>query len=232
LPDAAEAAARLRRCLQTVFETYYSFDLELLKKQTIGQAIKELQKCNGICPFAIAYATQHGLGGHAIPLNRGALGALLVLGIISESESKAPRVPGLERAISKSKGVEFGSLLHQLGADFYASPFSARLRAVLLEIDPDSKQRLPKRAGKKAETVEAVEEVENGGCEAAPAETSVEAVPAPSDAPAPPLEPTISEPAKSGGKPKKKNASPPETDSADSGKNKPPTKRIAQRKPR
>ena len=33
-------------------------------------------------------------------------------------------MPGLERAIAKSKGVEFGSLLHQFGADFSANPYS------------------------------------------------------------------------------------------------------------
>src|SRR3990172_13275194 len=42
LPDAAAAAARLKRCLQALFETYYSFDIESLKKQNIGKAIKEL----------------------------------------------------------------------------------------------------------------------------------------------------------------------------------------------
>jgi endonuclease-3 len=150
LPDASAAASRLKRCLQAIFETYYSFDVEFLKKQNLGKAIKELQKCDGVRPFAIAYATQHGLGGHAIPTNEGALAALLVLGVINDAEAKKRRVPGMERAISKSKGVEFGSLLQQFAADFHASPFSPRLRAVFLEIDPDSKQRLPKRSGKKA----------------------------------------------------------------------------------
>lgn len=145
LPDAVAAASRLKRCLQAVFESHYSFDLEFLKKQNLGKAVKELENYNGATPFVIAYTTQHALGGHAVPVNQGALDALVVLGAISEADAKQQRVPGLERAIPKSKGVEFGSLLHQLGADYFASPFSTRVRSLLTEIEPSAKQRLPKR---------------------------------------------------------------------------------------
>ncbi len=55
----------------------------------------------------------------------------------------------MERAIPKSKGVEYASLLHQLGVDFGNSPFSPRVRAILLEIAPDAKERMPKRGAKK-----------------------------------------------------------------------------------
>jgi hypothetical protein len=54
-------------------------------------------------------------------------------------------VPGLERAIAKSKGVEFGSLFHEFGADFSANPYSAAIRDILLQIDPECASRLPKR---------------------------------------------------------------------------------------
>jgi endonuclease-3 len=73
-----------------------------------------------------------------------------VLAVVSDAEARTQRVPGIERAISKSKGIEFGSLIHQFGADFAASPFSPRVRAIFVEIDPEAKQRLPKRGGKKA----------------------------------------------------------------------------------
>ena len=69
-----------------------------------------------------------------------------VIGLISEADAKNHRVPGLERAISKSKGVEFASLLHQLGADFFASPWGAKVRSILVEIEPAAKDRLPKRS--------------------------------------------------------------------------------------
>ena len=55
----------------------------------------------------------------------------------------------MERAIPKTSGLEFASLLQQLGADYRATPHSPRVRAILREIDPDCKDRLPKRGSKK-----------------------------------------------------------------------------------
>ncbi len=143
LPQPSPAASKLKKTLQAVFETYYSFELEALKKENIGQAVKKLQKLDGVTPFAIAYMTQLGLGGHAIAVSQGALQALQIVGIISEAEVRQRRVPGMERAIPKSKGIEFSSLLHQLGADYAAARFSSRVRGILLEIDPAAKQRFP-----------------------------------------------------------------------------------------
>jgi endonuclease-3 len=149
LAEPSEAAARVKGILQSVFESDYSFDLEHLKKQNLGAAAKRLQKLQGATPFVVAYATQMSLGGHSIPVDKGTLGALYVLGVINESEAAAGNVPGMERAIPKSKGTEFGGLLHELGADFFANPFSTTLREQLLAIAPDAKDRFPKRAPKK-----------------------------------------------------------------------------------
>jgi len=150
LPEPAEAAARVKGVLQSVFESDYSFDLEQLKKQNIGAAVKRLQKLQGATPFNVAYATQHALGGHAIPVDKGTMGVLFVLGVVSEAEAKTGNVPGMERAIPKSKGQEFGALLHELGADFFSNPFSPSLRELLLSISSDAKERFPKRTPKKA----------------------------------------------------------------------------------
>jgi endonuclease III len=149
LAEPAAAAARVKGILQSVFESDYSFDLEHLKKQNIGAAVKRLQKLQGATPFVVAYATQTALGGHSIPVDKGTLGVLYVLGVISESEAEAGNVPGMERAIPKSKGQEFGGLLHELGADFFANPFSPAFREQLLAIAPDAKERFPKRTPKK-----------------------------------------------------------------------------------
>ena len=149
LSDPNDSAARLKRTLHSVFETYYSFDLEFLRKQNLGKSVKDLQALNGTTEFTIAYLTQNALGGHSIPVNRGVLGLFVVLDVISQSEASKWRVPGLERAVSKSQGVEFASLLHQFGVDFANTPFSPRVRSLLLDIDPDAKERLPKRTAKK-----------------------------------------------------------------------------------
>lgn len=149
LPDAIAAATNLKSVLQNTFESEYEFTLESIKKKNLGDAVKRLQKIVAGSPFAVAYATQVALGGHSIPIDRGALGSLYALGVINETEQAAGSVPGMERAIPKSKGMEFGSLLHELSAEFVANPFSPQLRDFLCSITPDAKERMPKRVSKK-----------------------------------------------------------------------------------
>jgi endonuclease-3 len=149
LPDPTAAASNLKRVLQGVFESTYSFDLEPVKKQNISVGIKQLERLGGTTPFSLAYVTQVALGGHAIPLDRGALDVLAILGVINEAEAQSGKVSGLERVIPKTKGVEFGSLLHQLAAEYVANPFSPSVRKLMLTINPDAKDRFPKRGAKK-----------------------------------------------------------------------------------
>lgn len=145
LVDPPQAAARLKQTLHAVFEGVYQFDLETLKKQNIGQSAKTLQKLKGSTPFVVSYVTQHALGGHSIPVNNGLLITMHVVGVINDNELKAGAVPGLERVVPKTKGVEVGSLLHQLGVEIGRNPYGANARKLLLEIDPKAKDRLPKR---------------------------------------------------------------------------------------
>jgi endonuclease-3 len=145
LVDSTDAATRLKQTLHSVFEAVYQFDLETLKKKNIGESAKQLQKLNGSTPFAVGYVTQMALGGHSIPVNKGLLVAMEVVGVISENEAKTGNIPGLERAIPKNKGAEYGSLLHQLGVEAGRSPYGPITRKLLLEIAPDAKARLPKR---------------------------------------------------------------------------------------
>lgn len=145
LVNPAESAARLKQTLHAVFESVYEFDIESLKKQNIGAAGKLMEKYNGTTPFAVAYVTQNALGGHAIPLNKGALIALHAVGVISDKEFAEGVVPGLERAVPKNKGAEVGSLLHQLGVEVGRNPYGPNAKKLMLEIDPGCKDRLPKR---------------------------------------------------------------------------------------
>ena len=156
IPDAPAAAQRLKKALQTVFETVYDWTLEHLAKQNIGKSEKDLEKIQGITPFVQSYVIQYGLGGHSIPVNSGAIEVLYAVGAISDTEADKHQVPGMERAIPKNKGAEFGSLLHQIGADYHASPGSTKLRGILAEIDGDYKERIAKRtARQEAEAAEA-----------------------------------------------------------------------------
>jgi len=145
ISDAAAAAQRVKRALQSVFEANYSFDLEPLKKQNLGKAEKDLEKIAGTTPFVRAYVTQNALGGHSIPVSRGALDLLYAAGVITSAEADKAQAPGLERAIPKSKGVEFASLLQQAGAELFAAPTSSRVKGILSEIDPEAPKRLATR---------------------------------------------------------------------------------------
>jgi hypothetical protein len=147
-PDAVGAANRLRRSLQALFEANYSFDLEPMKKLNLGQAVQKLSSYDGVTPFAVAYVTQYSLGGHSIPLDSGAMGALAVIGLTDEKDTPKDGCAGLERAIPKNKGMEFGALLHLLAVEFHSNPYSTNLHKILLEVDPDAKGRLPKRQAK------------------------------------------------------------------------------------
>ncbi|MEO1615893.1 MAG: hypothetical protein AAFV88_08605 [Planctomycetota bacterium] len=115
MPDPAKTARRLKDTLQSLFEEFYSFDLDHLKKENLGKAVAKLEAMPAVTPFVLSYTVQHGLGGHSIPVDYAAMVIMLSTGIVSQNEAAGGKVPGLERAIPKNKGVEFGSLLHQAG---------------------------------------------------------------------------------------------------------------------
>jgi endonuclease-3 len=233
LPEPAVAASNLKKILQGVFESTYSFDLEQLKKQNISQGIKRLQSIEGVTPFVLANAVQTALGGHSIPLDRGALEVLGILGIASAGEVASGQVTGLERAIPKNKGAEFGSLLHQLGADYLGAPHSPNVKKIITAINPQAV--IPKRSAKSEPPAKA---------EAA-ATAKAKALKEGEAKPATKAEPAGAKPAEKAAKPSEKPASKsekhaktppsgkkPHPRAAASAKRKSPTKQLDKKKPR
>ena len=149
LGNPREAGTSVKQTLYGVFEKYFTYDLDFLRKENLGKAVATFQTMKGVTPFVISYVSQNGLGGHSIPIDRSTMSLFYVLGIVSEDEAQKGRVPGLERTIAKTKGIEFFVLIHQLAVDFANTPFSSKVRDRLLEINPDAKERFPKRASKK-----------------------------------------------------------------------------------
>jgi endonuclease III len=145
LPDPRAAANRIKRVLHAVFEARFNFDLEESKKKNLGPTIKWLEDLDGTTRSTVAFVVQASLGGHAIPIDTGTMSILKLLDLVSEKDAEKGEVPGLERAIPKAKGMEFGSLLHQFAADFSANPYSPAVKNILLEVDPEVADRLPKR---------------------------------------------------------------------------------------
>jgi hypothetical protein len=118
---------------------------------------------------------QAALSGHAIPIDSGTAGALHLVDLASDADVAAGVVPGLDRAIPKTSGPEFGSLVHQLGADFTASPYSPAFHAILVEIDPSAKARLPSWRGPKRPVPEAPAPAAHDGSDAKTAKDASDA---------------------------------------------------------
>jgi hypothetical protein len=146
LPDPAHAALSLRRVLQGVFESTYNFSLEHAKKHSLAHGLKTLEHIHGIPPFVVQYITTTALGGHAIPLDKGALGALYVCGMITRQEYDSGKVAGLERLIGKKAGIEFSTQLHQFGIDVLTNLHGATVKKIVQAVNPSAlKDRMPKR---------------------------------------------------------------------------------------
>ncbi len=155
LPDPTAAAARIKRSLQAIFESRYSFDLEDMRKMNQGKAVQELEKFSGVSRFMLGYVTQHALGGHTIPISDTSMQILVMTGIVTPSEAEKQQTPGLERAIPKSKGVEFSSCLQQLAAELKTHPTNKNVKAILkeagaVEIPPKPAPEPPKKIVAKA----------------------------------------------------------------------------------
>jgi hypothetical protein len=145
LPDPARAALSLRRALQSVFESTYSFSLEHAKKHSLAHGLKTLEHLHGVPPFVVHYVASTALGGHLIPLDRGALAGLYLTGLITRQEYDSGKVPGLERLIPKKSGVEFSALLHQFGVDCLSNLHGATVKKIVQAVNAAPKDRFPKR---------------------------------------------------------------------------------------
>jgi endonuclease III len=221
LPDSRAAANRIKRVLHSVFEATFNFDLEGLLKKNLGPTVKWLEQLDGATRFTVGYTVQAALGGHSIPIDTGTMAVMRILDLVTDKDVTDGVVPGLERAVAKSKGVEFGALLHELGADFSSNPYSPGLREILVQITPDCESRLPKRRAVKKphEPEKAASEPKSKPAEAsgkAPARKKTTAEP-----PAPPA-----------AEPKKKAAAEPPAKAAAVPKKRPASEGLSKRKPR
>jgi hypothetical protein len=151
-PSPPATAARLKRCLQSVFEAFYNFDIDYLKKENLGKAVAKFEAMSGVSPFVLSYVVQHGLGGHAVPVNSAAMHIMLKIGIVSDAEARSGKVPGLERAIPKSKAIEFSSMLHQAAVALQADGMDKTVWDVIRSVNKDAVAS-PPQAEKKRKTV-------------------------------------------------------------------------------
>ena len=115
LPDADQRAQRLVSLLQEVFETTFSFDLEVLHKKGLKQAAKQLARYQAANDYAVAWVVQQSLGGHAIPLDAPTLRVLRRLGLIEDNQEDGEALrASLEHLIPKIRGPLFNDLVSAL----------------------------------------------------------------------------------------------------------------------
>lgn len=236
LSHPIQAAERVKRTLYSLFESQYSWEFDHLKKENLGKATQKLAGFKSVSPFVLSYVIQHGLGGHSVPIDASAMQVMLILDVVSEKEASKGSVPGLERAIPKSSGADFGSLLHQFAVEFAASPFSNPLRNIILAIDPEAKERLPKRQSKKKQVE--VKEPKTAASEKKSTATKKDA-PAKDAAKASPKKKTVAKPAKKVAAKKTttkkaatKKAAAPKAAKKKAVKKKSPNKKLSRKKPR
>lgn len=112
LPDVATRAQRLIGILQEWFELTYSFDMEEVAKKGLKEGAKKVSRLNDSNDYAVAWVMQHGLGGHAIPLDGPSIRVLRRLGILDgESESLESLRGTIEHFVPKAKGPAMVELL-------------------------------------------------------------------------------------------------------------------------
>lgn len=149
LPDPAAAAVRVKKNLQSLFESRYSFDIDDMIKMNQGKAVQELEKLAGMSKFVLGYVVQNALGGHSIPVSKSILQILLATEIVSESEASKWQVPGLERTVPKTKGRDFGSCLHQFALLVATNPNGKQTKTILKEAGATLKKEAPAKAASK-----------------------------------------------------------------------------------
>lgn len=119
LPDAEVRAQRLISLLQEVFETTFSFDLEILHKKGLKQAAKQLARFQAAGDYAVAWVVQRALGGHAVPLDPPTLRVLRRLGLIDGDQDDLETLrASLEHLVPKSKSSLFSDLVSALADEF------------------------------------------------------------------------------------------------------------------
>ena len=112
ITDAERRAQRIIDFLQEVFESTFSFDLEGLDKKGVKQAGKTLARYQASSDYAVAWVTQKSLGGHALPLDAGALRCLRRLKLIEDEQTDLEAIrASLEHQIPKAKGTQFVDMI-------------------------------------------------------------------------------------------------------------------------
>ena len=121
-------ALRVRSALQFVFEKYYEFQFEAIRRKTLELAIKNLAKIPNQTNFVRYYTVQEILGSHLIPMDGAMTNAGKWLGIIEPKMSEKAASDSMKSVIKKSEVGQFTYLFRMLATD-------SKIRSVFEAVD-------------------------------------------------------------------------------------------------
>jgi len=108
---------RVRNTLQYVFEKYFIFDFEALRKRTLEQAQRQLLKIKDLSAFIRGYTLQQSLGSHLVPLDDYSCRAVQWLGLVDIAETPESGAESLKSVVRKADAPTFCLLLRSLATD-------------------------------------------------------------------------------------------------------------------
>lgn len=142
IPDPDWKAMRAREVLQYVFETYYAFDLEPLKRKTQDAANKELNSIPHLSTFMRDYTVQMSLGAHVIPIDTTMARVLKWLGLAEANLTNEQVADAIKPGLKKSDGPQFCYSLKCAATDAKLQPAFEDFEEIG-EVDPfDAASRL------------------------------------------------------------------------------------------
>lgn len=120
--EANWKALRIREVLQFVFEKYYAFDLELLKRKTQEAANKELMTIPHLSTFMRDYTVQNALGAHVLPIDDTMAKVLKWMCLAQVGETSEQAADSIKAGLKKSEGPQFCYLLKRVATDPVLQP--------------------------------------------------------------------------------------------------------------
>lgn len=110
-------ALRVRTALQDIFEKYYTFDFDVLRKKTLDTATKQMAKLRHLTDFVRDYTLQTALDAHLVPLDDRMRDASVWLGLVEPDATPSEAGESLKPALRKADAPKFCQLLRCLATD-------------------------------------------------------------------------------------------------------------------
>lgn len=115
--DPEWRAMRVREILQFVFEKFYEFEFDGLKKKTLEQAEKQLGKIRSLSPFVRNFTLNTALGAHVVPVDDHICRTAKWLGLVESQKDLNAASETLKSSVRKAETAEFCHLIRLVATD-------------------------------------------------------------------------------------------------------------------